>query len=1018
MAGYAYPYDITGLAASNVINSERYTIADYPNAFRCIIPRFAPFFSNDILIKHVATGRVLQEGLDYYLGYFYQDASTIARQQIFGGIMLMDTALTGQIEFTRYHTLGGQYLQRNKDITEFLAKTPMLDPRNVDFAEVMKWPRVVTPVEEPTTMPEALAVDPVLRALEALDNTLLRIGAEEQTKFQAIFNRMATITTRVRNFQFDGHYYGTDPHHVTYAQLNALGKDQTAKDALTAYGYTLAELSVLINQLGITPTNVAQYYQLIGGAFKGRISFTEGANCIIQNEAGSTIFNIATGQISILAESGARIIAESDKNDIGMSAQLQAANNTLSIHSTGTSTDKNAAIYNGYYLIHVGNIADYVKSSKTNATLDFTIEDTPYVNLSGLGTPSNPLAGIVTLPAASSTVAGLVQITDLINSQSTTVAASANALLLAAQLIATYVPTTRKINNKALTADITISKADITLGNVDNTADDDKPVSTAFTTALALKALDGHTHTLADLLNIPVASNTVSGITKLDSVVSTSVTTAATPAAGKVINDALLATTDLLDQKLPLAQLPIREYGRYTDTGKDSTGIMVSSIVGFLLTLKKFRITGDTWDIKTLSIDFADIRDDTLTSETFYLYVDTSNELMVIKTKSADTVDYSYIGYCVINTTTVTSVQLNPVYRIINNAELMRHVELTTAHGTTANQASRYGLGALENKALIHSVKQVSFADVFNSWYRFSHNTTNVYPAVPAETTTWAYDSATDSISSTTNSASYIGFISNEAIGDYEFDTAVSSTNTDDDSIGIVIGFYKHPTTGKEYTLSLLKVLSRDSAAMTWSIRLVYNMLQSDAWDIELTGSKSNYGWSTVGECRIRAVRTGDSYLLEMYGLPVFNGGALEWTRILDLNSDPRLAVFKGTTKFGYSCQSQANSTFRSIVRPDEDKRNYYASEWAVREMLQNIESNSTFIEGTVAHLAAIPIPAGFTLAKCTIHITPKTLSIPSGRLDFVECYVTAAGVAMIQAKNSSGAWTPGTATYYLFGAK
>lgn len=1017
MAGYAYPYDITGLAAGNVVNSERHTIADYPNAWRCIIPRFAPFFSNDILITHVATGRMLHEGLDYYFGYFYQDASTIARQQVFGGIMLIDTSLTGQIEFTRYHTLGGQYLQRTKDIAAFLSKTPMLDPRNVDFAEVMKWPRVVTPVEEPTTPAEALAVDPVLRALDALNNTLLRLGTEEQTKFKAIFDRMAALTTRVRNYGFDSHYYGTDPHHVTYAQLDALGKDQTAKDALTAYGYTLAELSVLINQLGITPANVAQYYELIGGAFKGRISFAEGANCIIQNGAGTTIFNIVSGQISILAESGARIIAEADKNDLGVSAQLQAANNTLTVHSSGAVTDKNAAIYNGYYLIHVGNIADYVRSSKTAETLEFTIEDTPYVNLSGIGTPANPLAGIVTLPVASATVKGLVAITDNINSQSTTVAASAKALLTAAQLIATYIPTSRKINGKALTGDITLTKADILLSQVDNTADSDKPVSTAFNTALTAKALDGHTHTLGDLLNVPVASTSVSGIIKLDNTISNNTTNAATPAAGQSLSTALNATTDLLDQKLSLSQLPVREYGRYTDTGKDSTGILVSSIVGFLLTLKKFRITGDNWEVKTLSIDFADIRDDTLTSETFYLYIDINNELQTSKVKSTDTEDVSYIGYCVINTTTVTSVQLSPVYRIINNAELMRHVELTTAHGTTQYQTDRYGLGSMENKALIHTVAQVSFADVFNSWYRFSHSGA-VYPANASETTTWAYNAATDSISSTTNSATYIGFISNEAIGDYEFDTAVSSTTTDDDSIGIVIGFYKDPTSGKEYTLSLLKVLSRDSATMTWSIRLVYNMMQDDQWDIELGGSKSSYGWSTVGECRIRAVRTGDVFGLEVYGLPVFNGGALEWSRTLDLNSDPRLAVFKGTTKFGYACHSQANSTFRSIVRPDEDKRNYYASEWAVREMLQNIESNSTFTEGTVAHGAAIPIPIGFTLTKCTIHLTPKTFSIATGRLDAIDCYVDATGVAVIQAKNSSGVWTPGTATYYLIGDK
>ena len=46
------------------------------------------------------------------------------------------------------------------------------------------------------------------------------------------------------------------------------------------------------------------------------------------------------------------------------------------------------------------------------------------------------------------------------------------------------VPTTRKVAGHALSADVTLAKGDVGLGNVDNTADADKPVSTAQQTAL------------------------------------------------------------------------------------------------------------------------------------------------------------------------------------------------------------------------------------------------------------------------------------------------------------------------------------------------------------------------------------------------------------------------------------------------------------------------------------------------------------------------------------------------------
>ena len=58
-----------------------------------------------------------------------------------------------------------------------------------------------------------------------------------------------------------------------------------------------------------------------------------------------------------------------------------------------------------------------------------------------------------------------------------------------------------------------------------------------------------------------------------------------------------------------------------------------------------------------------------------------------------------------------------------------------------------------------------SFAEVFNSWARFSHNGTT-QPALPAELTAWNYDSNTDSIKSALNSVTLIGFVSYEAFED------------------------------------------------------------------------------------------------------------------------------------------------------------------------------------------------------------------------------------------------------------
>lgn len=77
-----------------------------------------------------------------------------------------------------------------------------------------------------------------------------------------------------------------------------------------------------------------------------------------------------------------------------------------------------------------------------------------------------------------------------------------------------YVPVTRKVNNKALSSDITLDKSDIGLGNVDNTKDVDKPISTATQAVLDLKANTSDIPTIPDI-DIPAVTggNAITDIT-------------------------------------------------------------------------------------------------------------------------------------------------------------------------------------------------------------------------------------------------------------------------------------------------------------------------------------------------------------------------------------------------------------------------------------------------------------------------------------------------------------------------
>lgn len=228
---------------------------------------------------------------------------------------------------------------------------------------------------------------------------------------------------------------------------------------------------------------------------------------------------------------------------------------------------------------------------------------------------------------------------------------------------------------------------------------------------------------------------------------------------------------------------------------------------------------------------------------------------------------------------------------------------------------------------------------VFNSWYRFSHNTTGVFPANETETTTWTVNATTGLIRNTTNSATFIGVVSLETYEDYDLTVRVYSTDNDDDTIAITAAFYKDPVTGAEHTLSAVR--SPGGNGGRW--RLIYNFAQGASREIILAEGNSKVTWGnnaagnlnktqagyvnnkpgwgnmgafqgTDGSVLIRVKRTGN--LFEAWTSQWSNPSVLdEATKLtVDLASNPALGVFVGGSRYGFSSLSQASSHWDVIT--------------------------------------------------------------------------------------------------------
>lgn len=216
---------------------------------------------------------------------------------------------------------------------------------------------------------------------------------------------------------------------------------------------------------------------------------------------------------------------------------------------------------------------------------------------------------------------------------------------------------------------------------------------------------------------------------------------------------------------------------------------------------------------------------------------------------------------------------------------------------------------------------EVSFADVFNKWYRISHDSTLVSPANSSELTGWAYDEVTDVISSTINSNSYIGLISNDRFETYTFETIMKSTAADDDAIGMVLAYKKIGSV--EHTFSVIVdgggVVPGQPGVPNNSVpkvTVMYNYPRSSGQVIvqsELGISQQT--WKDGADLSAGVKVTAKRKIDNTFEVTVTKADGSPWpVPFYWTGSIP--AIFQNACAIGYSALSQAGATWENIQVP------------------------------------------------------------------------------------------------------
>ena len=522
-----YPYDPDATVDGNYI-TETLSVLTHPNKFNAVIPTNAPFYRMGLEVRN-KDNRLLVEGLDYYLGYYYSKMSDGVGKAVYGGLLLPDDVIVT----VKHRVVGSDYAIPISEIGRHLTSLELKDPRNVDFTELQRYPAVIKPIDKPESLEEAIAKDVIVAALDGLRARMETNVEDLDGKYGELFNAMSNLATKMQKHELFVHHKTPHQHLYTREELGVLGETETAVDALKAYGLTLQELVNNMLTFGINESRVDGLLDRnLKRTLKGCITAgPEGLSFKNDSHPGTAVVLNGYG-LEFTSSDYLDIAADTEYTTPGIGLEIGAGLNVLFIPSAGNVKGGKPS-FNGRVLITSDDVTDYLYKP-TTAELKVTSENTDTFEFYGIGTTISPLSGQATPPHATLTKEGLYRITDSTSVTSEGYAISQFALSEINDTLSEHVMKTFTVNNVAFGEDesITITKTHIGLSLVNNTAPQDKPVTIALTNALKEKALIGHAHQKGDLLNVPIADHDTEGLAQLHDIIDATRGKAATAKQG------------------------------------------------------------------------------------------------------------------------------------------------------------------------------------------------------------------------------------------------------------------------------------------------------------------------------------------------------------------------------------------------------------------------------------------------------------------------------------------------------
>lgn len=514
----AYPYDPRGTKTENHFLEER-IIGSENNNDRVVILDHRPFFE-DLVVRQPGSTTPLSRGVDYELQYQLTELDDSVAANVYCGVHLINPSIEGIVTFEG-QMLGGTFYDPFVDMLDELVKY-LNNPVSADWMLLDGRPSLYPATPAATSWADLLNKKYLASAIHDVELKTDDANQLIKDKLAEVKALVTALGKEIEAFNYPAHIAATNPHETTSAQINAHPVNLKTPDTFMAYGLKLKaltdELKAFRLPQSVTDTYISHWISSeVRGVFNCTVS---GNRAQFRSKNGESEIIFANDGFT-LKSNGSVVLAVGHLEGTGAGRYInwRAGKNTLRIESTGDALGMNKLTLNGNPLLTTTALMEYQQDPDAGGSGGSDPDDSKVyiegrngISFTGKGSRADPIVGTIDPTKATTAEKGVVKLKTGKGTETVGVAATPASLTPYSTDLSGYVTKTTMINGKPMNdGSRTITKADLGLGQADNTADLDKPLSTALNASVSGLADVGHHHDWSEL-GIYKASQTIYGI--------------------------------------------------------------------------------------------------------------------------------------------------------------------------------------------------------------------------------------------------------------------------------------------------------------------------------------------------------------------------------------------------------------------------------------------------------------------------------------------------------------------------